>query len=224
MSALGDHCHWCQRTAEDVGHALQRCSGCKILHYCEKTCQTSDWKHHKEECQTIKAGGPMPRFRRVSTRINGVTMLRPGDPSAFTPDPDTVYYTKISMPHVHDVSVAGPFCPMDSIVQHIEQRCIRENSLPALPVLRETIEGAGIVSLGHIVAPLPGGQHMTIEIVREKNAQVATFLNDCPPRSPRPVYTILEQTCHPDHEQILAVLWPHEHIPTLDWKVIKTFL
>lgn len=47
MTSLDDRCHWCQRKSAHIGHKLLRCGGCKILHYCEKKCQSSDWKHHK---------------------------------------------------------------------------------------------------------------------------------------------------------------------------------
>lgn len=98
---------------------------------------------------------------------------------------------------------------MDSIVEHMLGRCQWEGSLPALPVLRETIENVGIVGLGHIVAPLPGGYYMTIQIVPEKNAEVANFLHNYPPHTPRPVYRIVKQTCHPHHEELLENDWPH---------------
>jgi hypothetical protein len=90
----------------------------------ESVCQQSDWKQHKKECLAIKAGGPIPKFKRVGVRVNDATMLHRGDDSTLTPDLDTVYYTKTSIPDIYDISNAGPFYSMDRMVEHIESRCM----------------------------------------------------------------------------------------------------
>ena len=33
---------------------LQRCSGCKRVFYCSKTCQKKHWKEHRPECQKFR--------------------------------------------------------------------------------------------------------------------------------------------------------------------------
>ncbi|KAH9477693.1 Histone-lysine N-methyltransferase ASHR1 [Psilocybe cubensis] len=33
---------------------LQRCTGCKLLHYCDSKCQSSDWSFHRYECAAIQ--------------------------------------------------------------------------------------------------------------------------------------------------------------------------
>lgn len=220
MTSVAARCHWCERTPQQLNHAINRCGGCTTLGYCGRDCQRSDWRHHKE-CQAIKAEGPMPNFKRAA-------LLHQGD-SALPPDPDTVYYTRTDSPHILDVSLAGPFYPMDRIVEHIKGRCIRAGSLPAIPLLDEIIENVGIVGLEHPVAPLPflpEGQHMTIGIVREKNSEVAAFLRSRTPNSPRPVYSLFKQICHPESTKLLAnrSRWPFEHVPTLDFEILETFL
>jgi hypothetical protein len=157
-------------------------------------------------------------------RVNGKSMLRrEGEPDP-TPDPDTVYYTKTSLLHVFDVSIAGPFYPMEKMIEHIQRRCGKEGSLLGLRTLKETIENIGMVSLEHLVAPLPGEEHMKIEVVREKNAEVAEFLRSCPPGTPKPVYMVLKQVPHPAHEEIMAGSWPFKYAPTLDLEMLKTLL
>ena len=34
--------------------ALQRCSGCKRVFYCNKACQKNHWKEHRPECQKCR--------------------------------------------------------------------------------------------------------------------------------------------------------------------------
>lgn len=33
---------------------LMKCGACKVVYYCSKTCQTSDWKQHKKSCAGYK--------------------------------------------------------------------------------------------------------------------------------------------------------------------------
>ena len=40
-------CAFCHSKTEN----LKRCSGCKRVFYCSKTCQKNHWKEHKPECQ-----------------------------------------------------------------------------------------------------------------------------------------------------------------------------
>ncbi|SCZ97527.1 BZ3500_MvSof-1268-A1-R1_Chr4-3g07231 [Microbotryum saponariae] len=38
----------------NVKQALLQCSGCRVVRYCSKVCQKSDWKDHKPECDAMK--------------------------------------------------------------------------------------------------------------------------------------------------------------------------
>jgi len=40
-------CWYCKKTSKTP---LQRCSRCKVAHYCDVTCQTSHWKEHRTNC------------------------------------------------------------------------------------------------------------------------------------------------------------------------------
>ncbi|KDE06515.1 hypothetical protein MVLG_03166 [Microbotryum lychnidis-dioicae p1A1 Lamole] len=37
----------------NVKQALLQCSGCRVVRYCSKACQKSDWKDHKPECDAM---------------------------------------------------------------------------------------------------------------------------------------------------------------------------
>ncbi|KAI8361590.1 hypothetical protein B0O80DRAFT_163478 [Mortierella sp. GBAus27b] len=48
---------------------LVRCGGCKVVWYCNKTCQTKDWKlHHQSECQGIQKSMANPATKEVWTK------------------------------------------------------------------------------------------------------------------------------------------------------------
>jgi hypothetical protein len=106
MSTGSDRCQWCEKTPEGIGPALLKCGSCKILDYCSPHCQQSDWKYHKEECQAVKAGDPMPHLKKAGARMNDEAMLRCNSGVSPTLDPDTIYYTKTSIAAIFDVSFA----------------------------------------------------------------------------------------------------------------------
>jgi hypothetical protein len=108
--------------------------------------------------------------------------------------------------------------------EHIENRCLMERSLPALRILEEISENNGFVHLQHIIAPLLGGEHITFEVVREKNPEVAKFLRNRRPRTPRPVFTIVKEVPHPALKEFKAGIWPFKHAPMLDLEVLKSCL
>lgn len=37
---------------------LKRCSNCKVVHYCNRNCQTRDWKYHKQNCSILEFTSP----------------------------------------------------------------------------------------------------------------------------------------------------------------------
>ena len=39
----------------DAVCAVQRCSGCKMVHYCSTKCQKAHWSEHKAECKAFRA-------------------------------------------------------------------------------------------------------------------------------------------------------------------------
>ncbi|XP_069155358.1 histone-lysine N-methyltransferase ASHR1 isoform X2 [Solanum lycopersicum] len=41
-------CEWCFTSSN-----LKRCSACQVVNYCGNTCQKSDWKLHRVECQVL---------------------------------------------------------------------------------------------------------------------------------------------------------------------------
>jgi len=64
---LDSRCALCFKTADEAIDALphtasgsssprlQRCSGCRTLHYCSAACQRADWPLHRQECAALVA-------------------------------------------------------------------------------------------------------------------------------------------------------------------------
>ncbi len=52
---LGDYCALCEKEPETEGQ-FKRCTGCKFVRYCSRTCQAAHWTIHKPVCQIIQAG------------------------------------------------------------------------------------------------------------------------------------------------------------------------
>ena len=56
---LGYRCNSCQSTKTD----LLKCSRCKQVRYCDRSCQASDWASHKDQCRKVKLElRPHPRY------------------------------------------------------------------------------------------------------------------------------------------------------------------
>lgn len=110
-------------------------------------------------------------------------------------DPDTVYYIKTSKPHLKDVTIAGPYYPLQNIFPQLIRRLRREGSVAGERTIDEIVHSGdqAVLSLQHFNAPLPDGNVMKFELLREKNARVAHSL-------PGDVWTILIGTTHSDTE------------------------
>ena len=50
-----EFCGFCKKTNKSVN--LKFCNQCRYTKYCDKQCQKSDWKNHKETCLDIKRFG-----------------------------------------------------------------------------------------------------------------------------------------------------------------------
>ncbi|PLN81380.1 hypothetical protein BDW42DRAFT_200860 [Aspergillus taichungensis] len=72
---LGDTCSGCfgrRYFGRDGDVSLRACTGCQVVRYCDKTCQSKDWKFaHSLECPTFKKLHPrvLPNNARALLRI-----------------------------------------------------------------------------------------------------------------------------------------------------------
>ena len=56
-------------------HPGRLCGGCGVAKYCDATCQTSDWKTHKETCRQMRTETRSTKLS--STSLHDVQKLRP---------------------------------------------------------------------------------------------------------------------------------------------------
>ncbi|KAF8960017.1 hypothetical protein BDZ97DRAFT_1355582 [Flammula alnicola] len=67
---LEEHCSTC--FAPKSG-SLRRCTGCKVLYYCDAKCQSRDWTFHRQECTAIQ------RWSSSLQRSGSDSLVIPGD-------------------------------------------------------------------------------------------------------------------------------------------------
>ncbi|EPY53727.1 histone lysine methyltransferase Set6 [Schizosaccharomyces cryophilus OY26] len=76
VGILTTHCSGC--TSE--GQKTLRCTACKTIHYCSKTCQKADWPLHKLECKALQASkhnGILPSICRLLIRLYSISLKNP---------------------------------------------------------------------------------------------------------------------------------------------------
>ncbi|KAH7122248.1 hypothetical protein B0J11DRAFT_334194 [Dendryphion nanum] len=213
-------CFWCQTSPEDKGRSeFSRCSRCKSLQYCSSACQRTDWSHHKTECRAISEGKRTAPLSRASISTNTLA-------TSTVPNPDAVYYIKTSIPSTRDISLMGPYWPLDSITQRIRQRLSEFKSAPGVAQFEETLKQTPIFGIEKLVAPLAaGGGTAEFEIIQMKRPEVAEFLLRSPqePDAERVTYTVYEHT--PDLKfPYSAAMASVDFIPVLSLVVHDVFL
>lgn len=142
-------CARCHVSEHDLGIKMKQCARCRSVYYCGVGCQTEAWESHRTTCRD--------RASRVTTRLtwselsgwrlDGDAIYHPETQSATMPTtdlsrstdgPDTLYYLETSVPHLYDISISGPYYPLDTIVSQIEfhsaTECIEGNHLFISPL------------------------------------------------------------------------------------------
>lgn len=63
------YCDYC--LAKKGRNGLQRCSGCRLEHYCGKECQAAAWGLHRLECHRLKRVAPRvpPDAARLMAKV-----------------------------------------------------------------------------------------------------------------------------------------------------------
>ncbi|KIV78933.1 hypothetical protein PV11_06532 [Exophiala sideris] len=206
------YCFRCQHHPDPDEEPLKRCSKCRSRHYCSQECQRNDWPTHKKECDILAAGGQSGRMRSTF-RMAGLPSMR-HEPAVA--DPDTIYYVKTSTPHIHRVTISGPYYPLQNIFPPLLKKLRDAGSVEGERTLDDIVYGGGdaaLLSLKHFNAPLPDGNIMRLELVREQNARVAHGL-------PCEVWSICVNTTTGDEDLMEAL----GHPPVTDMEMLESFV
>jgi hypothetical protein len=131
-SATGTNssCARCHQTQDQLDEPMKRCTGCRSVLYCSRDCQKLTWKTHKSACHTIQAIEAPPEQNNrttMSLNFNDFSKLAKeqtsstdnGDGSSSSDDAETIYYLETSTPHTYDISLSGPYFPLDSIIRQV---------------------------------------------------------------------------------------------------------
>lgn len=109
-------------------------------------------------------------------RINMGAFLQNTAEEQSPENPDTIYYLKTSKPHIHDISISGPYYPFEMIFGQLLYRLRTENSVAGERTLDDLVRDGVIASIEHFTAPLPDGNIMRFHLLRERNPMVARHL------------------------------------------------
>lgn len=133
-----------------------RITGCRSILYCSRDCQKLAWKTHKPACRTVQPGESPPMHSNRTTMSMNYTdfaKMAGGDSSgsasnnaSSSDDAETIYYLETSTPHLYDISVSGPYCPLDAIISQVlrnfGEACLHGQSL-ILAFLHATATNVG---------------------------------------------------------------------------------
>ena len=92
------------------------------------------------------------------------------------PDTETIYFVKTSKPHIQDISILGPFYLVEDAHMQLLMMLRREKTSVGEEMLHDLVNDMGLASMEHLNAPLPDGNIMKLQLLREKNAEVARIL------------------------------------------------
>jgi hypothetical protein len=98
-----------------------------------------------------------------------------GLPGGDEPDPDVIYYLKTSKPHMLDVSISGPFYPLEEVFNQLHTRMEMEESTGG-DMLDDLVFSGAFPNVEHFTAPLPDGNIMKFQLLRERNRDVVRAL------------------------------------------------
>jgi hypothetical protein len=155
-----------------------------------------DWKFHKEECLAIseeRASGPMRRASiTLAEELLGDTGIT-GTGAPRSPEVDAIYYLKTALPHRRDVSISGPYYPLETVKGQIMNKLAVEKGTHGYILLEETLENVSIQAVESLQSVLLEGGEIVFEILRDNNPEVAVFLRSASANGHRPVYGVVAQ-------------------------------
>lgn len=135
------------------------------------------------------------------------------------PDLETIYHLRTSKPHIKDISMSGPYFPVEAVVEQVRHRLTVEGCMEGLQTFDDIVGAGQLSDLMHLNASMRDGNIIKFELLPEKNAEVARAW-------PRQVWKVLVAT--PDltnfpNRTNRGQQTSQDHPPTKDMEVHKTF-
>ena len=124
-------------------------------------------------------------------RLSFADFMAMGDASDDTDGPapqdnqDTIYYLRTSTPHLHDISVSGPYKDLNE-VYHQANHNFGTECEPGQNALQEFVRDGRPIGFMHISSPIDGDPNRIrrIELIRRTDAEIAA-------RFPCPVWNVV---------------------------------
>ncbi|KAK5418117.1 hypothetical protein LTR06_001866 [Exophiala xenobiotica] len=108
---LSVNCYSCFRTPGELprdgqgqgqGPSLQRCSGCKVVRFCDKICQKQAWSYHRLECKLYARLYP----RILPSNVRAMVRLLKQQKAGQIPPEEWMHLLSLTS-HADDISRAG---------------------------------------------------------------------------------------------------------------------
>ncbi|KAK5138551.1 hypothetical protein LTR08_000139 [Meristemomyces frigidus] len=127
-------------------------------------------------------------------RVNYGDFLRSRNPEssaqASTPN-ETIYYLRTSTPHLHDISVLGPYHSIEALVAQAVHN-FGDECASGVEALQDFAKEGMLDAFGHITSPINNDPNKvkTIRVIKEQNSAMAATL-------PGPTWYILSTDIDP---------------------------
>uniref|UniRef100_A0A914UPF5 MYND-type domain-containing protein n=1 Tax=Plectus sambesii TaxID=2011161 RepID=A0A914UPF5_9BILA len=79
-----NYCAFCLKKSEA---SLQRCSRCRLTHFCNEACQRAAWTEHRDECTSL--ANVRPRIPTALARLMARIIFKRRDHPSTDPPPTT---------------------------------------------------------------------------------------------------------------------------------------
>ena len=153
-----EDCFACHKVPSNDVEPFKRCSSCKMRAYCTKACQKKNWKdHHKNECKAL-AGGQVGRLTKTQAISEGWGSLP-------TADPDSVFFLKISVLHLKDISFSSPYADVETLFKHMKAHFVFRKSRPGEVLVDDLEMLKEFKNQSRIESPIPGGYSVVMDII-----------------------------------------------------------
>ncbi|KAF2654076.1 hypothetical protein K491DRAFT_491447 [Lophiostoma macrostomum CBS 122681] len=183
-SIMDERCPVCFFELSRNDDHLVICSLCKKQCYCTDPCQQLDHPRHKHDC-TPGGGDITSKTPKINSEgdtgqanytIESRILLEQSNKIFKQLEPKEesylLYYIGVSKARYHEKFITGPYDSPKAVIDRIMNVLGLELCKAGIQEFRQIIQTCGIRGFTLISSQVPSGDHMTIELIKETNADV----------------------------------------------------